>query len=61
MMCLFYSILVASFVDVILIKVLASLDVHTARWIVEECFKGDLISGRTVLLVVSHAFLSAGI
>ena len=61
MMCLFYSILVALFVDMILIKVLAALDVHTARWIVEKCFKGDLIRGRTVLLVVSHAFLSAGI
>jgi hypothetical protein len=28
------------------------LDVHTARWIVEKCFEGDLIRGRTVLLVV---------
>ena len=32
--------------------VLAALDVHTAKHIVEECFKGDLIRGRTVLLVV---------
>ena len=45
----------------ILIKVLAALDVHTARWIVEKCFKGDLIRGRTVLLVVGHAFIWAGI
>jgi hypothetical protein len=36
-------------------KVLAALDVHTARWIVEKCFKGDLIRGRTILLVVSKA------
>jgi ABC-type methionine transport system ATPase subunit len=50
---------VAPSVDMILIKVLAALDVHTARWIVEECFKGDLIRGRTVLLVVRHAFPSA--
>jgi ABC-type multidrug transport system fused ATPase/permease subunit len=37
-----------------LIQVLAALDVHTARWIVNKCFKGDLIRGRTVLLVVSR-------
>ncbi|KAI9059152.1 multidrug resistance-associated ABC transporter [Trametes sanguinea] len=33
--------------------VLAALDVHTGRWIVENCFKGDLVRGRTVILV-SH-------
>lgn len=33
--------------------VLAALDVHTAKHIVEDCFNGDLIRGRTVLLVVS--------
>ena len=37
-----------------LLEVLAALDVHTARWVVDKCFKGDLILGRTVLLVVSH-------
>ena len=26
--------------------------VHTAKWIVEKCFAGDLVRGRTVLLVV---------
>ena len=25
---------------------------HTAKWIVDKCFKGDLIKGRTVILVV---------
>ncbi|KAH8986098.1 hypothetical protein EDB92DRAFT_1818411 [Lactarius akahatsu] len=35
----------------ILDDVLAALDVHTARWIVEKCFKGDVIRGRTILLV----------
>jgi ABC-type multidrug transport system fused ATPase/permease subunit len=35
--------------------VLAALDVHTAKWIVNKCFRGDLIKGRTVLLVVSSA------
>ncbi|KAH9967588.1 hypothetical protein BC827DRAFT_1264378 [Russula dissimulans] len=38
----------------ILDDVLAALDVHTARWIVEKCFKGDLIRGRTVLLVTHN-------
>ena len=52
------SVFVAAFfeapvIDIILSKVLAALDVHTARWIVEKCFQGDLICGRTVLLVVS--------
>ncbi|KAI9431381.1 hypothetical protein H4582DRAFT_2085045 [Lactarius indigo] len=42
----------------ILDDVLAALDVHTARWIVEKCFKGDLMSGRTVLLV-THNFAMA--
>ncbi len=27
---------------------------HTSKWIVEKCFQGDLIRGRTVLLVVSR-------
>ncbi|KAG6891081.1 hypothetical protein C0995_014171 [Termitomyces sp. Mi166 len=34
--------------------VLAALDVHTAKWIVEKCFSGDLIQGRTVLLVTHN-------
>lgn len=33
-------------------QVLAALDVHTAKWIVEKCFRGDLVRGRTVILVV---------
>jgi len=36
----------------ILDDVLAALDVHTARWVVEKCLQGDLVHGRTVLLVV---------
>ena len=51
-------ILVAPVIDLIVTKVLAALDVHTARWIIEKCFKGDLIRERTVLLVVSERFLS---
>lgn len=37
----------------VLDDVLAALDVHTARWVVEKCLQGDLVRGRTVLLVVS--------
>ncbi|KAJ7630116.1 P-loop containing nucleoside triphosphate hydrolase protein [Mycena polygramma] len=37
--------------------VLAALDVHTAKWIVEKCFRGDLIAGRTVLLVTHNISL----
>jgi hypothetical protein len=28
-------------------------DVHTSAWIVKKCLQGDLLKGRTVLLVVS--------
>ncbi|KAH9028058.1 hypothetical protein EDB83DRAFT_1910018 [Lactarius deliciosus] len=44
--------------DIILAKVLAALDVHTARWIVEKCFKGDLIRGRTILLVTHNVAMA---
>ena len=33
-------------------QVFASVDVHTSRWIIEKCFRGDLVRGRTILLVV---------
>ncbi|KAG6899540.1 hypothetical protein C0993_009321 [Termitomyces sp. T159_Od127] len=35
-------------------KVLATLDVHTAKWIVNQCLLGDLVRGRTVLLVTHN-------
>ncbi|KAL6299635.1 multidrug resistance-associated ABC transporter [Sparassis latifolia] len=38
--------------------VLAALDVHTARWIVEKCFQGDLIRGRTVILVTHNVSMA---
>ncbi|KAJ3523042.1 hypothetical protein NMY22_g11626 [Coprinellus aureogranulatus] len=38
--------------------VLAALDVHTAKWIVDKCFAGDLIKGRTVLLVTHNVALA---
>ncbi len=34
--------------------ILAALDVHTARWIVDYCLHGDLMENRTVLLTVSN-------
>jgi ABC-type multidrug transport system fused ATPase/permease subunit len=42
---------------VILDDVLSALDVHTSKWIVEKCFTGDLMLGRTVLLVVSRVYV----
>ncbi|KAF7798640.1 hypothetical protein EIP86_009863 [Pleurotus ostreatoroseus] len=37
--------------------ILAALDVHTAKWIVDKCLKGDLIQGRTVLLVTHNVHM----
>ena len=42
----------------ILDDILAALDVHTAKWIIEKCLQGDLVRGRTVLLVVSTSILA---
>lgn len=39
--------------------VLAALDVHTAKWIVDEALKGDLIKRRTILLVTHNIALAA--
>ncbi|EED80190.1 predicted protein [Postia placenta Mad-698-R] len=39
--------------------ILAALDVHTARWIVEKYLKGDLIRGRTVLLVTHNIAMAS--
>ncbi|KZT67088.1 P-loop containing nucleoside triphosphate hydrolase protein [Daedalea quercina L-15889] len=41
--------------------VLAALDVHTSRWIVDKCFKGDLVRGRTVLLVTHNISMASPI
>ncbi|KAJ7288037.1 hypothetical protein C8J57DRAFT_1641031 [Mycena rebaudengoi] len=38
--------------------VLAALDVHTSQWIVEKCFGGDLVKGRTVILVTHNVALA---
>ncbi|KZT29509.1 P-loop containing nucleoside triphosphate hydrolase protein [Neolentinus lepideus HHB14362 ss-1] len=39
--------------------VLAALDVHTAKWIVDKCLNGDLIRGRTVILVTHNVALAS--
>ncbi|KAF4617689.1 hypothetical protein D9613_006261 [Agrocybe pediades] len=41
--------------------ILAALDVHTSAWIVNHCFKGDLVEGRTVLLVTHNVALASPI
>ncbi|OCB86631.1 P-loop containing nucleoside triphosphate hydrolase protein [Sanghuangporus baumii] len=41
--------------------VLAALDVHTAKWIVDKALQGDLVQGRTVLLVTHNIALAAPI
>ncbi|EJD52269.1 P-loop containing nucleoside triphosphate hydrolase protein, partial [Auricularia subglabra TFB-10046 SS5] len=41
--------------------VLAALDVHTSRWIVEQCFQGDIVQGRTVILVTHNIPLVANV
>ncbi|KDR83119.1 hypothetical protein GALMADRAFT_238944 [Galerina marginata CBS 339.88] len=46
---------------ILLDDVLAALDVHTSKWIVDECLKGDLIRGRTVLLVTHNVALTSPI
>lgn len=41
--------------------VLAALDVHTAKWIANKALQGDLVKGRTILLVTHNIALTAGI
>ncbi|KDQ20385.1 hypothetical protein BOTBODRAFT_305749 [Botryobasidium botryosum FD-172 SS1] len=55
---------------ILLDDVLSALDVHTSRWIVDKCFCGDLVEGRTLILVthnvamvspISHFVVSLGL
>ncbi|PVG02126.1 hypothetical protein CPB86DRAFT_772767 [Serendipita vermifera] len=39
---------------ILLDDVLSALDVHTSAWIVDKCFRGDLIKDRTILLVTHN-------
>ncbi|KAJ7156234.1 hypothetical protein C8R46DRAFT_429362 [Mycena filopes] len=44
---------------IILDDVLAALDVHTAKWVVDKCLAGDLIKGRTVILVTHNVAMTS--
>lgn len=46
---------------ILLDDVLAALDVHTAKWIVDKALRGDLVKGRTVILVTHNIALAAPI
>ncbi|KAF8557389.1 P-loop containing nucleoside triphosphate hydrolase protein [Imleria badia] len=37
--------------------VFAALDVHTSQWIVNHCFRGNLVKGRTIILVTHNVSL----
>jgi ABC-type multidrug transport system fused ATPase/permease subunit len=41
--------------------VLAALDVHTASFIVDKCLQGDLLRGRTTILVVAIPVALSGV
>ncbi|KAI0633977.1 P-loop containing nucleoside triphosphate hydrolase protein [Trametes polyzona] len=44
--------------DILLLDdVFAALDVHTSKWIVEKCLKGELLRGRTVILITHNVAL----
>ncbi|KAF7314597.1 ATP-binding cassette transporter [Mycena kentingensis (nom. inval.)] len=43
---------------ILLDDILAALDVHTSQWIVEKLFFGDLIEGRTIILVTHNIALT---
>ncbi|KIJ23038.1 hypothetical protein M422DRAFT_105687, partial [Sphaerobolus stellatus SS14] len=42
---------------IILDDVLSALDVHTSKWILEKCFLGDLVKGRTLIMVTHNVSL----
>ncbi|KAF8876209.1 multidrug resistance-associated ABC transporter [Gymnopilus junonius] len=44
---------------ILLDDVLAALDVHTSAWIIDQCFRGDLIKDRTILLVTHNIALAS--
>ncbi|KAF8310652.1 P-loop containing nucleoside triphosphate hydrolase protein, partial [Clavulina sp. PMI_390] len=44
---------------VLLDDVLSALDVHTIKWIVDKCLPGNLLRGRTVLLVTHNLSMTS--
>ncbi|KAH7913221.1 hypothetical protein BJ138DRAFT_1059515 [Hygrophoropsis aurantiaca] len=41
--------------------ILAALDVHTSKWIINKCLAGDLVQGRTVLMVTHNVAMASPI
>ncbi|KAG0697813.1 hypothetical protein DFH29DRAFT_984146 [Suillus ampliporus] len=41
--------------------VLAALDVHTSKWIVDKCFAGDLVKDRTIILVTHNVAMASSV
>ncbi|KAJ6551726.1 multidrug resistance-associated ABC transporter [Mycena capillaripes] len=39
--------------------ILAALDVHTAKWIVDKCLTGDLTKDRTIILVTHNVMMTS--
>ncbi|KAI0365037.1 P-loop containing nucleoside triphosphate hydrolase protein [Pilatotrama ljubarskyi] len=51
---------VYSYAEILLLDdILAALDVHTSKWIVEKCIKGELLQGRTIILVTHNVALAS--
>jgi ABC-type methionine transport system ATPase subunit len=46
---------------VLLDDVLSALDVHTSRWIVDNCILGSLLYGRTIVLVTHNLAMTSNI
>ena len=44
---------------ILLDDILSALDVHTSHWIVSQCLAGELLKGRTVLLVTHNVLLAS--
>ncbi|KAJ7101009.1 hypothetical protein C8R43DRAFT_1141277 [Mycena crocata] len=43
---------------ILLDDILAALDVHTAKWIVDKCLRGELIKGRTIIMVTHNVAMA---
>jgi ABC-type multidrug transport system ATPase subunit len=57
--CDSFDIRVAIQAEVVLLDdVLSALDVHTSRWIVDQCLVGDLLRSRTVILVTHNVAMT---
>ncbi|KAH7930578.1 P-loop containing nucleoside triphosphate hydrolase protein [Leucogyrophana mollusca] len=41
--------------------VLAALDVHTAKWVIDKCFCGELVRGRTIIMATHSLAMTSGV